>query len=66
MNLDVVYAMDVIEQSFRRMELICGVLVAPPGPPKRVTSLRLLRDVIRGGYMTGASGACAEQLSAAR
>ncbi len=47
-NLDVVYAMDVIEQSFRRMELICGVLVAPPGPPKMVTSLRLLRDVIRG------------------
>ena len=47
-NLDVVYAMDVIEQSLKRMELISGVLVAPPGPPKLVTSLRLLRDVIRG------------------
>jgi site-specific recombinase len=47
-NLDVVYAMDVIEQSLKRMELVCGVLVALPGPPKMVTSLRLLRDVIRG------------------
>jgi len=47
-NLDVVYAMDVIEQSLKRMELIAGVLVAQPGPPKMVTSLRLLRDVIRG------------------
>jgi site-specific recombinase len=47
-NLDVVYALDVIEQSLKRMELIAGVLVAQPGPPKLVTSLRLLRDVIRG------------------
>ena len=47
-NLDVVYAMDVIEQSLKRMELISGVLVSQPGTPKLITSLRLLRDVIRG------------------
>jgi site-specific recombinase len=47
-NLDIVYAMDVIEQSLHRMEIICGVLVAQPGPPKMVTSFRLLREVIRG------------------
>ncbi len=47
-NLDVVYAMDVIEQSLKRMELISGVLVAQPGAPKLVTVLRLLSDVIRG------------------
>jgi site-specific recombinase len=47
-NLDIVYAMDVIEQSLKRMELISGVLVAQPGPPKMVTSSRLLREVIRG------------------
>jgi site-specific recombinase len=47
-NLDIVYAMDVIEQSLRRMELICGVLVAQAGPPKLITTYRLLREVIRG------------------
>jgi site-specific recombinase len=47
-NLDVVYAMDVIEQSLKRMELICAVLVAQPGPPKLITSLHLLSDVVRG------------------
>jgi site-specific recombinase len=47
-NLDVVYALDVIEQSLKRMELISGILVSQPGPPKLITSLRLLRDVIRG------------------
>jgi site-specific recombinase len=47
-NLDIVYAMDVIEQSLHRMEIICGLLVAQPGPPKIVTSFRLLREVIRG------------------
>lgn len=47
-NLDIVYAMDVIEQSLKRMEVISGVLVAQPGLPKQVTSLRLLREVIRG------------------
>ena len=47
-NLDVVYAMDVIEQSLKRMELISGVLVAQSGTPKMITTIRLLRDVIRG------------------
>jgi site-specific recombinase len=47
-NLDIVYAMDVIEQSLKRMEIISGVLIAQAGPPKIVTSLRLLREVIRG------------------
>jgi len=44
----VVYALDVIEQSLKRMELISGILVSQPGQPKLITSLRLLRDVIRG------------------
>jgi len=47
-NLDIVYAMDVIEQSLKRMEIISGVLVAQPGAPKLVTALRLMREVIRG------------------
>ena len=47
-NLDIVYALDVIEQSLARMEIICGVLVAQPGLPKITTALRLLRVVIRG------------------
>jgi site-specific recombinase len=47
-NLDIVYAMDVIEQSLKRMEIIGGVLVAQSGAPKTGTSLRLLREVIRG------------------
>jgi site-specific recombinase len=47
-NLDVVYAMDVIEKSLSRMEIISGVLVSPPGPAKRVTAERLMREVIRG------------------
>ena len=47
-NLDVVYALDVIEQSLKRMELISGALISPPGPAKMVTVLRLLREVIRG------------------
>ncbi len=47
-NLDVVYAMDVIERSLSRMEIICGVLVSPSGPAKRVTAERLMKEVIRG------------------
>lgn len=47
-NLDIVYALDVVEKSLLRMEIIAGVLVAQPGPPKKVTTTRLLRDVIRG------------------
>jgi len=52
-NLDIVYAMDVIEQSLKRMEIISGVLVAQPGRPTRITSLRLLREVIRGRLHDG-------------
>lgn len=47
-NLDVVYAMDVIQKTLTRMEVISGVLVSPPGLPKQVTALRLVRDLIRG------------------
>ncbi len=47
-NLDVVYAIDVIEKSLARMEIISGVLVAARGPAKRVTAQRLMREVIRG------------------
>ena len=47
-NLDVVYALDVIEQSLARMEIISGVLVSRAGQPKITTALRLLRVVIRG------------------
>lgn len=47
-NLDIVYAMDVIEQSLKRMEIICGVLAAQPGRPKQIASSRLLREVIGG------------------
>ena len=47
-NLDIVYTMDVIEQSLKRMEIISGALVAEPGRPTRITSIRLLREVIRG------------------
>ena len=47
-NLDVVYALDVIEKSLNRMEIISGVLVAPSGPAKIVTVQRLMREVIRG------------------
>jgi site-specific recombinase len=47
-NLAIVYAMDVIELSLKRMELISGVLISQPGPPKIVTTVRLLSDVIRG------------------
>ena len=47
-NLDIVYALDVIEQTLARMEIISGVLVAEPGRPKITTALHLLRVVIRG------------------
>jgi site-specific recombinase len=47
-NLDIVYALDVIEKSLARMELISGTLLAQPGPPKLLTGLRLTKDVIRG------------------
>lgn len=47
-NLDVVYALDVIEQSLGRMEAIAGVLVADPGHEKRLAAQKFLREVIRG------------------
>src|SRR5208283_949296 len=47
-NLDVVYALDVIEQSLGRMEAIAGVLVADPGHEKRLAVQKFLREVIRG------------------
>ena len=47
-NLDIVYALDVIEKSLARMELISGTLLAQPGPAKLLTALRLTKDVIRG------------------
>jgi site-specific recombinase len=47
-NLDIVYALDVIEKSLRRMEIIIGVLVAQPGQGKLVTGQRLMKEVIRG------------------
>jgi len=52
-NLDIVYALDVIEKSLLRMEIIAGVLVAQPGPPKVVTAQRLMREVIRGRVRDG-------------
>ncbi len=47
-NLDVVYALDVIEQSLKRMEAIAGVLVADPGHEKRLAAQKFLREVITG------------------
>jgi site-specific recombinase len=47
-NLDIVYALDVIEKSLARMEIISGVLVAQPGQAQLVTAQRLMREVIRG------------------
>lgn len=47
-NLDIVYALDVIEKSLARMELISGTLVSGPGAAKLLTGLRLAKDVIRG------------------
>ena len=47
-NLDIVYALDVIEKSLTRMEIISGLLVAQPGQPKLVTGQRLMKEVIRG------------------
>jgi len=47
-NLDIVYALDVIEKSLARMELISGTLLAQPGQPKILTGVRLAKDVIRG------------------
>ena len=47
-NLDVVYAIDVIEQSLGRMDAIADVLTADPGHQKRLAAQRFLREVVRG------------------
>jgi site-specific recombinase len=47
-NLDIVHALDVIEKSLARMELITGTLLSQPGPPRLLTALRLTKDVVRG------------------
>jgi site-specific recombinase len=47
-NLDIVYALDVIEKSLARMELISGTLLSQPGPSQLLTAIRLMKDVIRG------------------
>jgi site-specific recombinase len=47
-NLDVVYAMDVIHRSLIRMEAIAAVLTTPVGPQRDASGKRLLREVIRG------------------
>ena len=47
-NLDIVYALDVIEKSLARMELVSGTLLSQAGPAKLLTALRLTKDVTRG------------------
>ena len=47
-NLDVVYALDVIAQCLRRMESIASVLYATPGHPRRLAVQHFLKEVIRG------------------
>jgi site-specific recombinase len=47
-NLDVVYALDVIAQCLHRMESIATVLSATPGHPKRLAVQYFLKEVIRG------------------
>jgi site-specific recombinase len=47
-NLDVVYALDVIHRSLIRMEAIIAVLIAPPGHQRYASGKSLLREVVRG------------------
>ncbi len=47
-NLDVVYALDVIAQCLHRMESIAAVLSATPGHPKLLAVQHFLKEVIRG------------------
>src|ERR1700729_3590194 len=47
-NLDVVYALDVIHRSLIRMEAIVAVLIAPVGPQRYAAGKSLLREVVRG------------------
>jgi site-specific recombinase len=47
-NLDVVYALDVIHRSLIRMEAIAAVLTAPVGPQRDASGGSLLREVVHG------------------
>jgi site-specific recombinase len=47
-NLDVVYALDVIHRSLIRMEAIAAVLTSPIGPRRDATGKSLLREVVHG------------------
>jgi site-specific recombinase len=47
-NLDVVYALDVIHRSLIRMQAIASVLTAPVGPQREAFGKSLLREVVRG------------------
>jgi site-specific recombinase len=47
-NLDVVYALDVIHRSLIRMEAIAAVLTAPTGSQREAFGKSLLREVVRG------------------
>jgi site-specific recombinase len=47
-NLDVVYALDVIHRSLIRMEAIIAVLIAPAGPQRYGPGKSLLREVVHG------------------
>jgi site-specific recombinase len=47
-NLDVVYALDVIQRSLIRMDAIAAVLIAPVGPERDAAGQSLLREVVRG------------------
>jgi site-specific recombinase len=47
-NLDVVYALDVIHRSLIRMEAIVSALIAPVGPQRYAAGKSLLREVARG------------------
>jgi site-specific recombinase len=47
-NLDVVYALDVIQRSLIRMDAIASVLIAPIGPEREAAGQSLLREVVRG------------------
>jgi site-specific recombinase len=47
-NLDVVYALDVIHRSLIRMEAIIAVLIAPPGQQRYASGKSLMREVVHG------------------
>ncbi|HEY0701635.1 MAG TPA: hypothetical protein VGD60_02610 [Candidatus Acidoferrales bacterium] len=47
-NLDVVYALDVIHRSLIRMEAIIAVLIAPAGHQRYAAGKSLMREVVHG------------------